>query len=87
MSNLYATANKVNVNQRNMKLKYILNAILFVLALSFLSMCIFKTTELSLKCIQFAVSISCIGAMFSTKRYRYIFASIALIIIGISCSL
>ena len=25
MSNLYATANKVNVNQRNMKLKYILN--------------------------------------------------------------
>ena len=27
MSNLYATANKVNVNQRNMKLKYILNAI------------------------------------------------------------
>ena len=31
MSNLYATANKVNVNQRNMKLKYILNAILFVL--------------------------------------------------------
>ena len=50
MSNLYATANKVNVNQRNMKLKYILNAILFVLALSFLSMCIFKTTELSLKC-------------------------------------
>lgn len=35
MSNLYATANKVNVNQRNMKLKYILNAILFVLALSF----------------------------------------------------
>ena len=54
MSNLYATANKVNVNQRNM---------------------------------QFAVSISCIGAMFSTKRYRYIFASIALIIIGISFSL
>ena len=54
MSNLYATANKVNVNQRNMKLKYILNAILFVLALSFLSMCIFKTTELSLKCMQFA---------------------------------
>ncbi|MDU7630024.1 hypothetical protein, partial [Parabacteroides sp.] len=51
-----------------MKLKYILNAILFVLALSFLSMCIFKTTELSLKCMQFAVSISCIGAMFSTKR-------------------
>lgn len=50
-----------------MKLKYILNAILFVLALSFLSMCIFKTTELSLKCMQFAVSISCIGAMFSTK--------------------
>jgi len=86
MSNLYATANKVNVNQRNMKLKYILNAILFVLALSFLS-CIFKTTELSLKCMQFAVSISCIGAMFSTKRYRYIFASIALIIIGISFSL
>ena len=42
-----------------MKLKYILNAILFVLALSFLSMCIFKTTELSLKCMQFAVSISC----------------------------
>ena len=80
MSNLYATANKVNVNQRNMKLKY-------VLALSFLSMCIFKTTELSLKCMQFAVSISCIGAMFSTKRYRYIFASIALIIIGISFSL
>ena len=76
MSNLYATANKVNVNQRNMKLKYILNAILFVLALSFLSMC-----------MQFAVSISCIGAMFSTKRYRYIFASIALIIIGISFSL
>ena len=74
MSNLYATANKVNVNQRNMKLKYILNAILFVLALS-------------LKCMQFAVSISCIGAMFSTKRYRYIFASIALIIIGISFSL
>ena len=37
-----------------MKLKYILNAILFVLALSFLSMCIFKTTELSLK---WAVSI------------------------------
>ena len=32
-----------------MKLKYILNTILFVLALSFLSMCIFKTTELSLK--------------------------------------
>ena len=87
MSNLYATANKVNVNQRNMKLKYILNAILFVLALSFLSMCIFNTTELSLKCMQFAVSISCIGAMFSTKRYRYIFASIALIIIGISFSL
>ena len=27
MSNLYATANKVNVNQRNMKLKYILNEI------------------------------------------------------------
>ena len=27
MSNLYATANKVNVNQRNMKLKYILNAV------------------------------------------------------------
>lgn len=52
-----------------MKLKYILNAILFVLALSFLSMCIFKTTELSLKCMQFAVSISCIGAMFSTKRH------------------
>ena len=84
MSNLYATDNKVNVNQSNMKLKYILNAIIFVLALSFLSMCIFKTTELSLKCMQFAVSISCIGAMFSTKRYRYIFASIALIIIGIS---
>ena len=46
MSNLYA-ANKVNINQSNMKLKYILNTILFVLALSFLSMCIFKTTELS----------------------------------------
>ena len=45
MSNLYATDNKVNVNQSNMKLKYILNAIIFVLALSFLSMCIFKTTE------------------------------------------
>ena len=42
MSNLYATDNKVNVNQSNMKLKYILNAIIFVLALSFLSMCIFK---------------------------------------------
>ena len=40
MSNLYATDNKVNVNQSNMKLKYILNAIIFVLALSFLSMCI-----------------------------------------------
>ena len=26
MSNLYATDNKVNVNQSNMKLKYILNA-------------------------------------------------------------
>ena len=35
MSNLYATDNKVNVNQSNMKLKYILNAIIFVLALSF----------------------------------------------------
>ncbi len=32
MSNLYATDNKVNVNQSNMKLKYILNAIIFVLA-------------------------------------------------------
>lgn len=32
MSNLYATANKVNVNQRNMKLKYILNAILGTVA-------------------------------------------------------
>lgn len=50
-----------------MKLKYILNAILFVLALSFLSMCIFKTTELSLKCMQFAVSISCIGAIIIRK--------------------
>lgn len=66
-----------------MKLKYILNAILFVLALSFLSMCIFKTTELSLKCMQFAVSISCIGAMFSTKSNRYIFASIALIMFAL----
>ena len=28
MSNLYATDNKVNVNQSNMKLKYILNAIM-----------------------------------------------------------
>lgn len=84
MGDLYATSNKVNVNQSNMKLKYILNAILFVLALSFLFMCIFKTTELSLKCVQFAVSISCIGAMFSQKKYRYIFASIALTIIGIS---
>ncbi|WP_301706926.1 hypothetical protein [uncultured Duncaniella sp.] len=73
-----------NADSSNMKLKYILNAILFVLALSFLSMCIFKTTELSLKCMQFAVSISCIGAMFSTKSNRCIFASIALIIIGIS---
>ena len=76
MSNLYATDNKVNVNQSNMKLKYILNAIIFVLALSFLSMCIFKTTELSLKCMQFAVSISCIGAMFSTlipQHYYKIF--------------
>lgn len=45
-----------------MKLKYILNAILFVLALSFLFVCMFKTTGLSLKCVQFAVSISCIGA-------------------------
>lgn len=84
MGDLYAFANKVNVNQSNMKLKYILNAILFVLALSSLFMCIFKTTEVSLKCMQFAVSISCIGAMFSQKKYRYIFASIALIIIGIS---
>ena len=67
MSNLYA-ANKVNINQSNMKLKYILNTILFVLALSFLSMCIFKTTELSLKWMQLAVSISCIGAMFSQKN-------------------
>ena len=51
-----------------MKLKYILNTILFVLALSSLFMCIFKTTELSLKCMQFAVSISCIGVMFSRKN-------------------
>lgn len=84
MGDLYAIANKFNVNQSNVKMKYILNAILFVLALSFLFMCIFKTTELSLKCMQFAVFISCIGAMFSQKIYRYIFASIALIIIGIS---
>lgn len=84
MGDLYAFANKVNVNQSNMKMKYILNAILFVLALSFLFMCIFKTTELSLKCMQFAVSVSCIGAMFSQKKYRYIFASLALIVIGIS---
>ena len=87
MSNLYATAKEGQCKSKEYETEYILNAILFVLALSFLSMCIFKTTELSLKCMQFAVSISCIGAMFSTKRYRYIFASIALIIIGISFSL
>ena len=49
MSNLYA-ANKVNINQSNMKLKYILNTILFVLALSFLSMCIFKTIHICIYC-------------------------------------
>ena len=65
-------------------MKYILNIILLVLALSSLAIGIFKTTEVSLKCVQFAVSISCIGAMFSKKKYRYIFASIALIIMGVS---
>ena len=95
MSNLYATDNKVNVNQSNMKLKYILNAIIFVLALSFLSMCIFKTTELSLKCMQFAVSISCIGAMFSTKRRcvvmhdapLFLFITIQICSLSLSCEL
>lgn len=67
-----------------MKLKYILNALLFVLALYFLFMCIFKTTELPLRVMQLAVSISCIGAMLSQKKYRRILAAIALIIIGIS---
>mgnify|MGYP006991254115 FL=1 len=41
MSNLYATANKVNVNQRNMKLKYILNAILFVLVIYLFCLCVY----------------------------------------------
>lgn len=77
---LHSTCYKINVNQGNMKLNNKLNIILFIIALSFLAMCIFKTTELSLKCMQLAVSISCIGAMFSQKKYRYIFASIALII-------
>lgn len=84
LCHLHSTCYKINVNQNNMKLKYILNSILFIIALSSLAMCIFKTTELSSKCMQLAVSISCIGAMFSQKKYRYIFASIALIIIGIS---
>lgn len=55
-----------------MKLKYILNILLSLIALSSICTGIFQTTELSLKCVQFAISITCIGAVL-TKKHRYIF--------------
>ena len=67
MSNLYA-ANKVNINQSNMKLKIYIEYYTICFWHYLFCLCVyFKTTELSLKCMQFAVSISCIGAMFSQK--------------------
>lgn len=42
-----------------MILKYVLNSTLLIIALSFIAMCIFKTTELSSRFMQTAVAISC----------------------------
>lgn len=64
-------------------MKYVLNIILSLVALSSICMGIFKTTELSSRCISFAVALFCIGAIFAQKKYRYIFASIALILMAV----
>ncbi len=48
-------------------MKYILNAILSLIALSSICVGIFKTTELSSKCTLFAIALSCIE-LFSHRR-------------------
>lgn len=57
---------------------------MLIIAISFIAMCIFKTTELSSRLMQTAVAISCFCAIFSKKTLRYVLASIALILMGIS---
>lgn len=68
---------------KTFEMKYILNAILSLIALSSICVSIFKTTELSSKCTLFAIALSCIGAAFTQKKYRYIFAGIALILMAV----
>lgn len=65
-------------------MKYTLNTLLLTIALFSFITGIFITTELSSRCISFATAVACIAAMFSQKEYRYILASIALILIVVS---
>ena len=65
-------------------MKYILNIILSLIALSSICVGTFKTAELSSKCLLFAIAFSCIGAIFTLKKYRYIFAGIAFVLMVIS---
>lgn len=65
-------------------MKNFLNVVLILIAISSIVMAITKSYPIELKYGSFATALACLGATFSKKVYRYIFAGVALILIVIS---
>lgn len=63
--------------------KIILNILLVVIAIGAIVTGLSEEIEIGLMCSRFAIAITCIVTIFA-KRYRYIFASITLLLITIS---